>query len=186
VTRAAVSPPCRGPTRRRLLAAALALSAAACGGKDSRGRIEPGRAAPPLSGKTLAGEYVALEDFRGQVVLVNVWATWCGPCREELPELARLAREHRDAGLVVLGISVDAPGARRQVLRLVAEAGVDYPIVLDPHGRQLGSYQIQGYPTTFVIGRDGTLRWRRDGMIRNDDEPLAAVLRDTLAEPTES
>jgi peroxiredoxin len=137
---------------------------------------------PRLTGKTLGGEYVALDDFRGRVVLLNVWATWCEPCRDELPELQRLHVRRADEGLTVLGWSVDKPQALARARSLLHQAGVQYPVVLDPDGREIEELAIRGYPTTFVVGRDGTLRWRRDGIVKPDDQELATVLRAALDE----
>jgi thiol-disulfide isomerase/thioredoxin len=166
-----------------LLAAPLALGCPGGGPKGSGAKDGGiGSAAPTVQGKTLEGEYLALSDYRGKVVLLNVWATWCAPCRKELPELVALHDRYGKDGFVVLGVSVDQPGARGQVERLVKQFGLDYPIVLDPGGVGLDALSIRGYPTSFLIGRDGTLRWRRDGLVEPGEGELAGQIKAALAE----
>jgi cytochrome c biogenesis protein CcmG, thiol:disulfide interchange protein DsbE len=172
----------------RLVAIALALLALACQGKsgdDGTGTTATSRglgtAAPALVGKTLEGEPFALEDLRGQVVLVNVWATWCAPCRHELPELRRLYHAHRERGLAVVGVSVDARRALGALRGMVEEFELDYPMVFDPEQRAIAPWGIRGYPTSVLVDRQGIVRWRRDGMIQVDDDELAAALSAALA-----
>ena len=139
-----------------------------------------GEPAPQFQAKRLDGEYVQLTDYEGKVVLLNVWATWCTPCVKELPELVRLSHQWADKGVVVLGVSVDRPGDLPAVQRMVARFGIDYPIALDPNGRGLQAWGIKGYPTSFVIDGKGQIRWRRDGIIVEDDGELAAQLQAAL------
>lgn len=173
--------------RRPAVAIAFALVALACEGKSTDGAGSssashgPGTAAPALVGKTLDGEAFALEDLRGKVVLVNVWATWCAPCRQELPELRRLHHAHRERGFAVVGVSVDARRALGTLRAMVDEFELDYPMVFDPEQRAIAPWQIRGYPTSFLVDRQGIVRWRRDGMIQADDDELGAALSAALA-----
>lgn len=181
----------RSPLVAALLASTLACSALpACQGKDTGARPGSGAAhasigqpAPPLAGKTIDGDDVSLADLRGKVVLVNAWATWCKPCMAELPELAKIQREHAEAGLTILGVNVD----KRQLLPKVrAEAmrfELGYPNLFDPETQALQPWQVAGYPTSVLVGRDGTIRWRRDGMIHPGDPELAQQLEAALAQP---
>lgn len=175
------------PRRTLLLAPTLLLAAAAavaCEGR-SKGNAANGAgigsAAPTYQGKTLEGEYVALADYEGKVVLLNVWATWCAPCRKELPELVALHQRHGADGFTVLGVSVDRPGARGRLQAMVRQFGLTYPIVHDPDGSGLAAFTIHGYPTSFLIGKDGTVLWRRDGLIEPNDGELAGQLKAALA-----
>ena len=165
----------------RALAVVLAtLFVAACGdGKQSgpNGSSAVGEPAPQFQAKGLDGAYVQLTDYEGKVVLLNVWATWCTPCVKELPELVELSHEWADEGVVVLGVSVDKPSDLAAVRRMVARFGIDYPIALDPNGRGLREWGIKGYPTSFVIDGKGNIRWRRDGIIVENDGELAAQLK---------
>jgi cytochrome c biogenesis protein CcmG/thiol:disulfide interchange protein DsbE len=173
------------PRRAFVLAPALLPLSLACEGRGSGGAAGGaagvGTPAPAYQGKTLQGEYLALTDFRGKVVLLNVWATWCAPCRKELPELVALHEKHGPQDFTVLGVSVDRPGARGRLEAMVRQFGLGYPIVHDPDGTGLDAFVIQGYPTSFLIGRDGTLLWRRDGIIETNDGELEGQLKAALA-----
>lgn len=173
---------------RMLLLGSLAVPAIGCRGKPEGQPGESGSPAaigtevPRFTGKTIDGEYVQLADYRGQVVLVNVWATWCKPCRQELPELAALHRGHASEGFTVVGVSVDKPQALNQVRALARQFRLEYPIVFDPGGEAVSTFDITGYPTSFLLGRDGRIRWRRNGLIRPNDSDLEAALKTALAQ----
>ena len=170
-----------------VLAALCALaSVGGCQGKGDEapaGASPIGRSAPTLAGKTTTGEYLALSDLRGKVVLVNVWATWCKPCTRELPELARLHRVRGPEGFSVLGVSVDKRQMLPKVRSFEQSYQLGYPTLFDPESRAIADWSIHGYPTSILVGRDGTIRWRRDGMIETDDTELARQLDAALAEP---
>ncbi|MEO8780040.1 MAG: TlpA disulfide reductase family protein [Rhodanobacter sp.] len=114
-----------------------------------------GQMAPPITLTTLTGKQIALRDLRGKVVIVTFWATWCEPCREELPLLSRYAHEHAQQGLVVLGFSLDEPAQLEQV-RAIANT-LSFPVGLlgDPHVHGYG--RIWHLPVSFTIDRDGRL-----------------------------
>ncbi len=139
--------------------------------------------APDFRGKDLRGQNFSLADLRGDVVLLNVWASWCEPCKEELPELAKLQRERGPEGLRVIGVSIDAVRTQNAVRQLAQEFKVPYPIILDPQSTIVPAMKIVGYPTTFIIGRDGAIRWRRDGLIERDDPEVASELKAALEAP---
>ena len=178
-------------SRSLSLVAALLASAPlpACQGKDSAGR--PGRTmgpaigqpAPALAGKTIDGTDLSLADLRGQVVLVNVWATWCKPCERELPELAKLHRDLSAQGFSVLGVSIDKRQLLGKVRAMVSGYNLEYPMLFDPESQAIGPWEVAGYPTSVLVGRDGTIRWRRDGMIHPDDPDLDEQLEAALAQP---
>ncbi|HZS32437.1 MAG TPA: TlpA disulfide reductase family protein [Methylomirabilota bacterium] len=101
----------------------------------------------------LAGRPVRLDDFRGKVVLLNFWATWCAPCHEEMPALDALARELGPAGLVVLGVAHQEPPDRVQAF--VREIGVRFPVLVDEQGSAGARYQVFALPTTVIVDRRG-------------------------------
>ncbi len=114
---------------------------------------------------------------------MNVWATWCAPCREEFPELRRLHEANAASGFSVVGVSVDRRTALRAVRQMTEDFGLPYPIVFDPESAAIGPWEIRGYPTSFLVDREGTLRWRRDGIVRPDETELGSYLEAALASP---
>jgi peroxiredoxin len=112
-------------------------------------------AAPEFELSDLAGRPVRLRDFQGRVVLLNFWATWCAPCREEMPALDTLARELGPRGLVVVGVNFKEP--RPKVEAFVQEHGLRFPMLLDAEGRVGERYQVFALPVTFVVDRRGML-----------------------------
>ncbi|MGY1840554.1 MULTISPECIES: TlpA family protein disulfide reductase [unclassified Modestobacter] len=122
------------------------------------------RPAPALSGPTLDGGHVDLADLRGSVVLVNVWASWCAPCREEMPLLDQVAREWEPQGLRIVGIDVndDDDAARRFLAGL---GGTSFPSIADADGRLALEWGTAGVPETFVVDRDGTVVAKRFGAV---------------------
>ncbi len=110
--------------------------------------------APAFSLDTLDGKELGLEEFRGKLVLLNFWATFCAPCRDEMPSMERLWQRFKEKGLVIVAVNVDRGSADR-VRRFVEEVGVTFPVVLDPGGRVRRNYEIFALPTSYIIGRDG-------------------------------
>ena len=93
-------------------------------------------------------------------MLLNVWATWCEPCRVEMPSIEKLHREFGPQGLAVVAVSVDDAGSRAAIRDFVKELGLTFEILHDPKQETTRNYQITGYPETFIIARDGTIRRR--------------------------
>jgi len=165
-----------------LIGALLATSTApGCEGKNKGPAAAAEAAFPPIFGKTLGGEYLHVADLGAKAVLVNVWATWCGPCRKELPTLERVYRAYRDRGLVVLGVSVDGARDRDAVARMVERAGLSYPVILDPSAKVTTVLDVSGYPASFLFDAHGRLVWRRDGIIFEQDSDLDSQLAALLA-----
>jgi len=117
-----------------------------------------GSPAPTFELKDLSESKVSLSDFKGKVVLINFWATWCIPCREEMPSLNRLFNRFKKRGFVVLGISINSP--KRSVEAFLKEVPVDFHILLDRSSKVSRDYRVFAYPTTFLIDRRGRLRER--------------------------
>ncbi len=130
---------------------------------------------------TLAGDTVTLASLEGRVVLLNLWATWCVPCREETPYLQALYEEHTAEGLEVVGISLDTGDAADQVEMFVEEYEVTYTILHDPQMRGMELYQVPGLPATFLIDREGILRWIRYGPILEGDRDFLGALEELLS-----
>jgi peroxiredoxin len=136
--------------------------------------------APAYGGTTLAGDSVSLADLRGRVVLLNLWATWCAPCRHETPFLQSLQEAREEEGLTIVGVSMDTGDARDQVVDFVTEYGVTYPILLDPQMRGMDAYRVLGLPASFLIDREGVLKWMRFGPVAADDADFMDALETTL------
>ncbi|HYD53122.1 MAG TPA: TlpA disulfide reductase family protein [Gemmatimonadaceae bacterium] len=161
-------------------AIACALAACACT-SDARTpapaqRVEVGAPAPPFAAVTLDGDSASLAALRGRPVLLNVWATWCHPCRDEIPVLQALHERYGARGLALVGVSVDAEGEASSIREFAREFRMTYPIWLDPAERVSTTFLTVGVPTTFLIGKDGTLRWRRTGPVHATDSTLLRAI----------
>ncbi len=167
-----------------VLAAALLLLGG-CGDGGARfGPVRVGDATPAFAAATLDGEREAVAAYAGRPVLLNVWATWCHPCREEIPALEALHREYAPQGLAVLGVSIDQRGQEQQIREFLAEYGASYAIWLDPAGDVQSTFSTIGVPTTFLIGPTGTVLWKHVGPVRADDAELRRLIEASLPAPT--
>lgn len=123
--------------------------------------------------KLLDGGEVSLSDYRGSVVFLNFWATWCPPCREEMPSMQALYDELADEGLEILAVNVLEDEATAAVF--IDEQGFTYPVLMDRNGRVMLRYGVRAYPTTYLIDRDGFVigvrpgfhDWATDGLIES-------------------
>ena len=148
--------------------AALAVIIAAWVGRDRLGAraVQASARAPAFEAMTLDGQPASLADFEGQVVLLNIWATWCAPCRVEMPSMERLYHELKDEEFEIVAVSVDAPIGQADSMGIpggdigaFAESlSLTFPILHDPEGRIQRIYQTTGVPESFVIGRDGVIQ----------------------------
>jgi cytochrome c-type biogenesis protein len=159
---------------------AAVVAAGAC--KEVPGASAAGADAPPFSAQDLDGKPVALSDLRGKVVVLNEWATWCEPCRGEIPQLEALYRQYAPQGLVMVGVSVDAFGTASDVRDFARDHDMTYPIWLDPDKHFAAKFVTVGVPETFVIDRAGKIRRRQIGALREGDTTLAAAIRSALAD----
>lgn len=171
---------------RHLGALGVLIAAAACGrgGRDAApSAVTVGAPAPAYAAQSLDGAPVALADLKGRVVLLNIWATWCKPCRQEMPALDTLQTRHAAEGLTVVGVSIDEPQTRDRIAAFAAELGAHYTLWHDPDDRVSSSFLAIGVPASYLIGRDGTLRWKHMGPVTAGDGALTAALQAALAEP---
>jgi len=133
--------------------------------------VQPVHASPPdLGFKDLDGRDVGLEAFRGRVVLLNFWATWCVPCREEMPALERLQRAYGDKGLVVVTVNFKETAVKARAF--LEEFRATGPALLDPLGSAATRLRVIGLPATFLVDRDGRVTWKALGE-RDWDSPPA-------------
>jgi cytochrome c-type biogenesis protein len=162
----------------------FALCIAACTPTDSGGAGDA-TPAPDLTLVSMQGDTVTLQALRGEAVLLNIWATWCAPCREEMPLLEQLHKEHRDAGLRVVGVSIDARGEEERIGRFLTEFNVTFPIWLDPDERASYVFRAIGVPATYMVDRSGHIIWRHLGPLTADDPALKSAVTRAL-QPLES
>lgn len=168
--------------RHLLAAAVLPMAGVLIIGVLALGRLPAvsptavGNVAPDFALTGLDGDPIQLSDLRGQPVIVNFWASWCGPCVEEFPLLRDAADRHAADGLVVVGIVYqDRSSAARGFMERM---GAAWPTAMDPDGRVAAAYGILGPPETFFIGRDGTIVARQLGQFSATslDEKVAAIM----------
>lgn len=144
------------------------------------GRVEVGLPVPSYSTVSLNGDSVSLAARKGKVVLLNIWATWCHPCRTEIPELQALHARYRDRGLETIGVSVDSDGSDDAVRTFVKDYGMTFQVWRDPDERIANQFFAIGVPATFLIDRDGILRWRMTGPIAPGDTSLVSAIEHAL------
>ena len=139
----------------------------------------PNRIAPDFELKTLAGRTFKLSDFRGKAVIVNFWATYCGPCRVEMPWLIDLYKQYQSQGLEIVGVYMDDDGEQQQVANFVREVGVNYTVLLGNHtvGDAYGGARF--LPQTFFIDRDGHIAASATGMKSKSE--FETVIKQLLA-----
>lgn len=117
-----------------------------------------GFSAPDFALETLAGDQVALSDLRGKVVLVNFWASWCPPCRAEMPAIEAVYRSHKDLGLEVLAVNTTNQDDQAAAAAFVQELQLTFPVPLDRTGAVSASYNLRGLPSTYFIDGQGVIR----------------------------
>ena len=147
----------------------LAIAVVACSGPGagaSQG-INVGNRAPDFTLEALDGTRVSLQDHRGKVILINFWATWCPPCRAEIPDIEAAFKARQDEGFLVLGINVEE--ARAIVTPFVNAFEMSYPVLLDESGRLLQTYRAQGLPMSVIIDQDGVIQARHVGFLTAAD-----------------
>ena len=148
--------------------------------------VSVGSTAPPMHAATLDGtkRTKTLDDYEGKVVLLNVWATWCEPCKVEMPSIEKLHREFGPQGLAVIAVSVDDAGMETRIRDFASELGITFEVLHDPTRRTSTSYQIAGYPETFIIGREGTIRKKVIGAADWSSDANRALIRELLGSST--
>jgi peroxiredoxin len=151
-----------------LLIGAVAVGAGLLVDQNSRAGDSKGGVAPAWELHDLDGKTVHSSDFKGKVVILDFWATWCPPCRAELPSFVALQKKYQAQGLAVVGISVDKGGAEA-VKSFAQKMGINYPIVLSD-GKVTDAYGgIEGIPTTFIIDRNGHIVKQHVGLTDQDE-----------------
>jgi peroxiredoxin len=158
---------------RLALATALALAANA-----AVPAIAPLAAAPDFTLHVMNGANLRLQEQRGRVVMVNFWATWCGPCRQEMPQLNRLYEKYHAAGFVLLGINVDDDTSK--AAEVAGKLGVTFPVLLDTDKTVSKLYELSTMPSTVIIDRDGKVRYMHRGYLTGYEDSYEKQIRELL------
>ena len=136
--------------------------------------------APDFTLKSLKGTNLRLEEYRGQVVLINFWASWCGPCRQEMPLLDRLHHRYVDTGFAVLGINVE--GEVKPAQEIVDKTKVTFPVLIDEDQKVSEMYNLEAMPSTVVVDRDGVVRYIHRGYKPGDEAKYVEIVKALIRE----
>jgi peroxiredoxin len=158
------------PQRRSLLAGALLLPLAGTGAAA--------QSAPDFTLRTADGRNLRLHEQRGRVVLLNFWATWCGPCRQEMPLLDQLYQKYQGSGFTLLGVNVDDDS--RKALQVAKTLGVSFPVLLDADKTVSKLYDLGSMPATVLIDRDGKVRYVHRGYLTGYEDTYDKQIRELL------
>jgi len=143
-------------------------------------RIDPPEEAEDFTLKTLKGGTVSLKDYRGRLIFLNFWATWCGPCRAEMPSMQRLWEEFKEEDFVILAIDIQEES--KLVSSFMNERGLSFPVLLDEKGKVARSYGIRGIPTTFFLNPEGEIIGKAVGARDWDSEESFQLIDELLLE----
>jgi peroxiredoxin len=141
---------------------------------------EVGKSAPDFTLKSLDGKNLKLSEMAGNVVLINFWASWCGPCREEMPLLNALHNKYEPLGFTVLGVNVeeDVKGAKG----FLKNFPVDFPVLLDNTNKVSKQFKVVAMPTTVVVDRDGNMRYLHQGYKSGDEAKYRQMVKTLVRE----
>ena len=139
-----------------------------------------GQAAPDFALKSSTGENLRLSEYRGDVVMINFWATWCGPCRQEMPLLDELYTRYERVGFNLLGVNIDDDS--RRAMQMIEELGVNFPVLFDARKEVSKLYEVEAMPVTVLVDRDGKVRYVHHGYKPGYEEKYLDQVRSLLRE----
>jgi cytochrome c biogenesis protein CcmG/thiol:disulfide interchange protein DsbE len=150
--------------------------------------VELGTKAPDFNAFTLDSvpREKRLSDYRGKVLMINVWATWCLPCRVEMPSIEALNKAYASKGLKIVAVSIDDPGTDATIRAFVKQYGLTFEILHDPQARIADLYDVTGYPETFILGKDGIIRKKLMSATDWNSPDARALMDRLLSEGSES
>jgi peroxiredoxin len=136
--------------------------------------------APDFTLKSYTGENLRLSEYRGDVVLINFWASWCGPCRQEMPALSELHDKYHALGFTVLGVNVESDSGKAR--KLLQELPVSFPVVFDDDSVVSKQYDVVAMPSTVLVDRDGNMRYLHKGYKPGLEDVYQQQVRDLIRE----
>jgi peroxiredoxin len=139
-----------------------------------------GQLAPDFALKSASGDNLRLSEFRGDVVMINFWATWCGPCRQEMPLLDELYSRYQRVGFNLLGVNIDDDS--RKAMNMIAELGVSFPVLFDTRKEVSKLYAVDAMPATIIVDRDGRVRHVHHGYKPGYEQDYLNEIRSLLRE----
>jgi len=137
--------------------------------------------APDFTLKTVHGQEIILSSLKGKVILLDFWATWCGPCKESIPHLIHLYRNYRDKGFELIGMSMDKADQIELVRRFIGSMEIPYPVIITPE-EVAKNYKVTGFPTTILIDRQGKVREKIIGFNNGIAKQLVAKVEELTSE----
>ncbi|MCH9696084.1 MAG: TlpA family protein disulfide reductase [Gammaproteobacteria bacterium] len=139
-----------------------------------------GQEAPDFALKSSTGENLRLSEYRGDVVMINFWATWCGPCRQEMPLLDELYQRYERVGFNLLGVNIDDDS--RRAMQMIEELGVNFPVLFDARKEVSKLYEVEAMPVTVLVDREGNVRYVHHGYKPGYEEKYLDQVRSLLRE----
>jgi peroxiredoxin len=139
-----------------------------------------GQPAPDFALKSSTGENMRLSEYRGDVVMINFWATWCGPCRQEMPLLDALYARYQRVGFNLLGVNIDDDS--RRAMQMIEELGVNFPVLFDARKEVSKLYEVEAMPVTVIVDRAGTVRYIHHGYKPGYEDKYLDQVRSLLRE----
>lgn len=148
-------------------------------GRSAVADIDTG-AAPDFTLKSSSGENLRLSEFRGEVVMINFWASWCGPCRQEMPLLDELYSQYKPMGFTILGVNVEEDSTKAK--QLLNDSPVNFPVVFDNQSAVSKLYNVVAMPSTVLVDRDGNVRYLHQGYKPGFEETYQQQVRALIRE----
>jgi len=139
-----------------------------------------GQVAPDFALKSSTGENLRLSEYRGDVVMINFWATWCGPCRQEMPLLDELYTRYERVGFNLLGVNIDDDS--RRAMQMIDELGVNFPVLFDSRKEVSRLYEVEAMPVTVLVDREGNVRYVHHGYKPGYEDKYLDQVRSLLRE----
>ena len=136
--------------------------------------------APAFTLQSVDGKAVSLAQYKGDVVMINFWASWCGPCRQEMPLLDSIYKQYKDMGFVLLGVNVEPDSHSANAW--LKKTPVSYPVLYDPNSQVSQLYQVQAMPTTVIIDRRGIVRFVHNGYLPGDENQYMNSIRSLIVQ----